>query len=477
MKKITIAIFTITFLFSACDYDKYQVDPNRTSEAPPGLFLTNLIVNSFNNLDENAAQASRMMTWVDGQSSSQYYTWQRAGFGGYSNILQTEQMIKEAERLSLPNYIALAKFFQAYHYYQLTMAFGEVPFSDALKGSEENYVPVYDSQEEIFTGVLDLLDEANLELSNSEPELVGDVLFAGDLSKWKKVINSFRLRVLMTLSAQDGSSTIDISAQFATMIADPASYPLIQSNDDNLALQHYDVAGNRYPFFDNQNMKVAYPLETTFVELLKDRSDPRLFQIAEMNSLGSDPSDFASYGGLDGSASFEDFQAEFLSGVGSFPSLRYSEDPTTEPTVIMGFAEVQFILAEAIELGWIAGNAENYYNEGISANMEFYGISAGDISTYLAGSNVAYNAADGIEMINTQKYLTYFLSSGWEAFYNQRRTGFPVFSATDFNEGLVPSRWMYPQSELNLNTANVNTAIERQFSGDDNINAQMWLLK
>lgn len=477
MKKITIAIFIITLLFSACDFEKYQIDPNRTSEAPPGLFLTNLIVSSFNNLDESAAQASRMMTWVDGQSSSQYYTWQRAGFGGYANILQAHQMIVEAERLALPNYIALAKFFQAYHYYQLTMAFGDVPFSDALKGSEENYVPAYDEQEDIFNGILTLLEEANEELSSSEPELVGDVLFAGDISKWQKAINSFRLRVLLTLSEQDGTSSIDISGQFASMIADPATYPIIQSNEDNLALQHYDVAGNRYPFFDNQNMKVAYPLETTFVELMKDRNDPRLFHIAEMNDLGTDPSDFASYGGLDGSASFEDFQAEFLSGVGSFPNLRYSEDPTTEPTVIMSFSEVQFILAEAVELGWITGSAETFYNAGISANMEFYGVSSSDISTYLTGGNVAYNTANGIEMINTQKYLTYFLSSGWEAFYNQRRTGFPVFSATDFNDGLIPTRWMYPQAELNLNTSNVNAAIERQFSEGDNINAKMWLLK
>jgi hypothetical protein len=464
-------------VLSACDFDKFQDDPNRTTEAPPGLILTNLIVNTFNNLDNGAQEAARMMTWVDGQSSSQYYNWQRAGFGGYGNIRQTVKMVEEAERLALPNYIALAKFFQAYHYYQLTMSFGDIPLSDALGGFEANYQPEYDSQEAVFASILLLLEQANEGLSSAEPELIGDVMFAGSVIQWKKAINSFRLRVLMTLSNQAGSSSIDIRGQFGNIVGDPSTYPIMESNEDNLALQHYDIAGSRYPYFDNQNMKVAFPLERTFVELLKERNDPRLFQIAGMNAAGTDPNDFNSYGGIDGSAAFEDFQAEFLSGVGSFPALRYSEDPTTESSVTMGYAEVQFILAEAVALNWMAGDAQFFYNAGITANMEFYGIDAGANAAYLLEPNVVYNAGSGIEMINTQKYFTYFLSSGWEPFYNQRRTGFPEFSTTDFNGGQIPVRWMYPQSELNLNTNNVDAAIQSQFAGDDNINGQMWLVK
>jgi hypothetical protein len=477
MKRITLLIASLIFIVSACDFDKFQEDANRTTEAPPGLILTNLIVNSFNNLDNGAQEASRMMTWVDGQSQSQYYNWQRSGFGGYANIRQAVKMMEEAERLSLPNYTALAKFFKAYHFYQLTMTFGDIPFSEALGGFEENYLPQYDDQESVFAEILNLLMEANMELSNSEPELLGDVLYAGDIGSWKKAINSFRLRVLMTLSNQEGNSTIDIRGQFSAIVGDPSTYPIMESNSDNLALQHYDIAGSRYPFFNNQNFKVAFPLEQTFVELMKERSDPRLFQIATMNSGGTDPTDFNSYGGLDGSAAFEDFQAGFLSGVASFPATRYSDDPTAEPSVTMGFAEVQFILAEAVELGWIGGDAQVFYDAGITANMDFYGIDAGSIATYLGGPNVTYNSSSGIEMINTQKYFTYFLSSGWEPFYNQRRTGFPVFSTTDFNSGQIPVRWMYPQNELILNTVNVEAAIQNQFGGNDNINGQMWLVK
>ncbi len=477
MKKIFILLLS-AFVIQSCDFDQFQEDPNRTTEANPGLILTNLTVNSFNNLDISAQFASRMMVWVDGQDLSQYYNWNRAGFDNYDQLRQTVKMIEESERTGLPNYAAIAKFFQAFHYYQLTMVFGDIPFSQALGGFEDNFQPTYDPQEDVFAGVLMLLDEANAELASNgtQVDLVGDVLFDGDIQRWRRAINSFRLRVLMTLSAKEGNSSINIRQQFNDVFSDPVSYPLMGGNQDNLALQHFNIAGSRYPFFNNQNFKVAYPLETTLVEMMKEREDPRLFAIADINANSSDPANFDSYGGLSGGADFETLQSQFLTGIGSFPDARYSDDPATEPSVTMSYAELQLILAEAVELGWISGDAQVFYNAGVRANLEFYGIDPGSVATYLAHPLVAYGGGDGIEQINTQKYLTYFLSSGWEPFYNQRRTGIPTFSTTDFNEGLIPVRWMYPQSELNLNANNVQEAVQRQFGGNDNINGQMWLV-
>lgn len=474
MKKI-FALIVLLFVIQSCDFEEFQNDPNRTVEANPSLVLTNLIVNTFNNLDLSAQLASRMMVWVDGQDLSQYYNWNRSEFGSFNQLRQTVKMIEEAERTGLTEYTALAKFFQAYHFYQLTMTFGDIPFTDALSGFDGSFSPSYDNQEIVFAGVLQLLEEANQGLSSaSEADLLGDVLFQGDVQKWRKAINSFRLRVLMTLSNKEGNSAIDIRQQFANVVGDPVSYPLMTSNEDNLALQHYDVADSRYPYFNNQNFKVAYPLERTLVELLKERQDPRLFTIANPNVLSTDPNSFDSYGGLDGSAAFDQLQMEFLSGVGSFPNSRYSDDPTAESSVTMSYAELQFILAEAVELNWIGGDAAIFYNRGIEANMNFYGYT--DVTDYLSQPIVAYNSTNGIELINTQKYLTYFLSGGWEPFYNQRRTGIPSFSTTDFNNGQIPVRWMYPLSELNLNTNNVDAAIQNQFNGDDSINGIMWLL-
>ncbi|MFT6443680.1 MAG: hypothetical protein ACJASM_003242 [Salibacteraceae bacterium] len=484
MKKI-VSVYVLLFglfYFSSCEFEEYQVDPNRTVEATPGLVLTDLIVNSFNIVDAAPMLASRMLVYTDGLDLNQYYGWTRSGFGGYNQLRQVEKMKEEADRIQQFNYTALAKFFTAYHYYGLTMSFGDVPYSEALGGFDENFQPVYDLQEDIFKGILQDLKEANNELSDSEPALLGDVLYNGDLTKWRKVINSFRLRVLMTLSNKAGNSSIDIKSQFTEIISDPTSYPLISSNDDNLALEYFDVAGSRYPYFENQNLTSAYLMEQTFVDFMKERADPRLFAIGSItpNAVadGLPDNDFDAYGGLDGSAFFDDLNTQKASGVGSLVNDRYHMNPTVEPCVVLSYAEVQFILAEASVLGWLASDPQVFYENGIRANMEYYGVDQNASDSYLTGSLVAYDASKNIEQINTQKYLTYFFAGGWESFYNQRRTGFPVFSADGgtLNNGSVPARWMYPESESNLNQSNLESALQRQFGGQDDINAIMWLL-
>jgi hypothetical protein len=146
----------------------------------------------------------------------------------------------------------------------------------------------------------------------------------------------------------------------------------------------------------------------------------------------------------------------------------------------MGYAEVQFTLAEAAARGWISADAATHYENGVRASFDFYGIAEGEQDAYLQQSSVVYDPAKGVEMIITQKYLNFFLNGGWEAFYNHLRTGFPEFSVDGggvLNNGQVPKRWMYPQDELQLNTENVQAAIQRQFPEGDNINGEMWLLK
>jgi hypothetical protein len=111
--------------------------------------------------------------------------------------------------------------------------------------------------------------------------------------------------------------------------------------------------------------------------------------------------------------------------------------------------------------------------------MEFYHIDQSDVTTYLADPLVVYNPANAIEMIITQKYISFFLNSGWEPFFEHLRTGFPVFSTGPgtLNDGLVPKRFQYPASEYNYNKDNVEAAVQSQFGGDDNINGTMWVLQ
>ena len=111
--------------------------------------------------------------------------------------------------------------------------------------------------------------------------------------------------------------------------------------------------------------------------------------------------------------------------------------------------------------------------------MSLFGISGTSVTNYILQPNIAYDPANAINQIITQKYIFFFMNSGFEAFYEQRRTGIPTFNVGPgtLNEGLVPKRWLYPQNEFSLNEENVKAAVQRQYGGNDNINGVMWLLQ
>lgn len=488
MKKIkTIILISMVLGFISCeDFNTLTIDPNRPTDVHPSLILTNLEVSTFSQVSIGAAYACRYLVFTDGYSTDQTYGWQRAGYGPYGTLLQVYKMMQEAEQRSLDNYIALGKFFRAYHFTQLTMTFGEVPYSEALKGDEGVFKPKYDSQEDIYLGILQELTEANEMLKPGTGEIGGDIIYNGDILKWKKLINSFKIRVLISLSAKEGNTKLNIAAQFREIYDHPELYPVFTSLKDQAQLVFVDRDENRYPLFHDKSSQTAVYMERTFVNLLKARKDPRLFQygyperraveIAQPGYMTS----YSSYGGLDAGAYVnENVQKLTEKGEGSPLNPRYYMDPVCEPGIAIGYPELQFNLAEAAARGWITANAADFYNKGITASMEFFGITAAKINTYLNGALVVYNPAKAIEMINTQKYLSYFFNSGWEPFYNQRRTGIPDFvvGSSTQNGGQIPKRWMYPQNELDTNFDNVATAVNRQYGGNDNINGVMWLLK
>src|SRR5690606_16445686 len=119
---------------------------------------------------------------------------------------------------------------------------------------------------------------------------------------------------------------------------------------------------------------------------------------------------------------------------------RYHQDPTNEPLVLMGYAEQQFILAEAVVRGWISGDANAYYESGIRASFKFYETYAKGVGTYVdetaASAYLSHplvefastqSESDRLERIITQKYLRSFLQGGWSAFYDHLRTGYLAF--------------------------------------------------
>lgn len=480
MKKINILLLLTLFIVGCNDFESYQTDPNRSTTATPGLLLTNIEVSAFNSISLDAALASRHLVNINLASDFQYYNWTQGSFGNYSLLRQVRKMEELAEESNDINYLAIGKFFRAYLNDELSKQFGDIPYSKALKGDEGLYTPEYDRQEDIYSDILRLLREASQEISELNGAISGDVVYDGDHLKWEKLINSFRLRMLISLSKKTGNPNFDVIDEFRDIVENPDQYPIFASNEDNCAYDYSFEAGNIYPFYQKAYILTAHVMEESFIERLKGLQDPRLFKIADQDerSAGMDSLDFSTYSGFNGSDRIDTNTDRLGNGEGSPIDYRYINDPEPEQNLAFSYAELEFTLAEAAQRGWITDDPASHYQAGIEASMKYYGISGDAIAEYLSNPDVVYDPANGLEMILKEKHTAMFLNSGWEPFYNQRRTGLPEFDVSGngiLNDGMIPKRWMYPIDEIELNLENLTKAIDRQYSSD-NINETMWLL-
>lgn len=481
MKKIYTAALLLLVLATGCKkFEAFQQDPNKTTLSTPDLLLNSVVQSAFQSTSLSATLAQRQMIYVNGVSNDQYYGWTRSGFGTYNSLRQVVKMEEAATRMGKTEYIPLVKFFKSWYFIQLTNTFGDIPYSDALKGEQEGLAPVYDKQEDIYLSVLDELKAANDLITTTTPSVQGDILYGGTMLQWKQLINAFSLRVLMSLSLKEGNTKINVKARFAEIVNNPAKYPLMTGNADNGQLKFYDILGTRYPTFNNNDLQTAYYLEETFVQTLQSLQDPRLFTFAEKapDHAALPDNDFSAYGGARGSDLLNVNGNRVVAGEVSKIKSRYFNSAVNEPSIALGYAEQEFILAEAVVRGWISGSAADYFKKGVEASMLFFKVTPEAILVYQARNPLP--ATNQLSAILTQKYIASFMNSGWNSFYEQRRTGLPVFDVSGggvLNNKQIPKRWMYPEAELQTNQAHVNEAITGQFSGGDNVNGVMWLLK
>ncbi|MCC8152823.1 MAG: SusD/RagB family nutrient-binding outer membrane lipoprotein [Tannerellaceae bacterium] len=411
----------------------------------------------------------------------------------YSQLRNVQRMVEEAEKRTsdeMKTYPSLAKFWQAFFYIRMTERLGDIPMSQAIAGiSDGNFTPVYDTQKQVYMQCLDLLEEANDELALYVGKYKGgeDLYFEGDLLKWQKTINSFRLRVLISLSKKSDDTDLNIKGQFQRIISNPVVYPIMTSVEDNMQIVYPGGTSDKYPVYPDETNehKQRNAIGEVYLSLLRANEDPRIFiQMEPGFAVNQDVPDreklVSSYVG----ANSGDDMSLIAQGInnGLYATISYSlyVKPTGIPCVQLGYPEVQFILAEAINRGWINGDAAFHYTNGIQADMEFYGISQSDIDSFLARPSVIYkgNNEEGLRQILEQKYVAFFQNSGYQPFFEQRRTGIPEFHVGPGNDnGKIPVRWMYTEGEFLMNKKNLETALERQFGGSDDINDKMWLIK
>lgn len=491
-KILLIATFTGLLALASCKkFEYFQDNPNNPTTADPSLLLPTLQRLAFSSISADAALASRYLVYTQGASNTQYYGWQRSNMS-YGNISQAVKMEMEAARTAKPNYRYLSKFFTSHFVVGMTQTFGDIPYSNMMQSirfdnfTDTNSIrPAYDKQEDIYLGVLNELKIASDSLSTANGAISGDLIYNGNIDRWRRLINTYTLRVLMSLSKKESNTKLNIKQRFNEIVSDPVKYPLMLSNADNGRLPYYDITGNQYPYFNNNSMKTDYYLDVSFVNILKDLEDPRLFVFGKPTpSSNGQVTDFNAYDGLSGSAPLSENTAKRGAGNASQINDRYAYTAINEPSVMMSYAELQLILAEAVVRGWITGDASAYYKAGIKASMQFSNYnnaySAERIEDYLASSEVALESGREIEQIITQKYISMFMNTGWQPFYEQRRTGFPIFDVSGagiLNGGQIPKRWMYPNVELLNNRVNVEAAIKTQYPAGDDINGIMWILQ
>jgi hypothetical protein len=365
---------------------------------------------------------------------------------------------------------------RAFNFQRLTDWHGNVPYSQAFQGMDGIYFPEYDTQEFIYTDLLKELSEAvNAFTTNSGSgdDLTfsrQDLFYAGNTTKWKKFGYSLMLRMAMRV-AEVAPSMADKYAKEA------AAGGVITSNDDNILV----AMMNPGALFTNQNglSRAMIPgdggqqswLSETLVTNLQDRNDPRLMIYSGGTGVNRDKTPAAQKGlrnGLDA--------ATVLTVYGSTTNLNTDfaiMNPELidrdEPYLLMSAAESNLLLAEAAERGFITGDAQAFYNAGVTQALTMYNapgfkisnpVDATEVADYLA--EVPYAGGDaGLEQIAYEIWVSSFLN-WWEGWSNYRRTGMPDLTQVNYSgqlgtptsPGIIPRKLRIPDSEVNNNSAN-----------------------
>ncbi|MBC6999053.1 SusD/RagB family nutrient-binding outer membrane lipoprotein [Cytophaga sp. FL35] len=494
ISKIIGVCLLIATVSSCLKYDELRENPNDPTVVPPSLLFTNvtpLPASAFSG-NYRDSQYHNAIAADLGVSPPVNYRYGSASFS-YGQLRNIDKMIEESQVTGSQEYAILAKFLKAYYYVEMTRRMGDIPLSQAMLGAE-NPTPSYDSQKQVYIQCLNWLDEANSELGgfiagNPATIIAGDLYYNGNLKQWQKAINAFTVRVLVTLSKKANDPDLNIQERLASIVSNPDRYPLFTGLEDNMQITHRDEDGFRGSYNPNSQITVeSVVYADVYIELLKEFEDPRLFKVAEptQKAMEANPDNdvavrmsFDSYAGSDISENLEVNGAKKSAGEFSKPNEDRYLNFTGQPSILLGYAEQELLLAEAANRGWITSNAQMHYENGIKASMQFYNVTDADIEIYLQSNSPYLEGQEGLERIHQQLYLAFAENSNWEAWFLQRRTGVPEFKFSGVNDvERFPVRWAYPTSEDTDNNENYRAALQSQFGEEvDDRDQIMWLIQ
>lgn len=503
-RKFIYLLFILIGTGTACSkFEEVNTNPEATNKVTSPMIATRIILNLAKQPSQKGFLQPYMLNknivWTEFVESYQYN-----GFGStslsFTSINDAHFMPKFATTEKLAkSYEGLMYFARAVKFFEATMDLGDIPYQDALKGEDDKqYFPKYDTQKEVLLGVLKELELADEAFSQGD-KFEGDPIYSGDIQKWRQLVNSYSLHVLIQLSKKETDTDLNIKGRFKEILTNK---PVFTSNADNYQLKHSDKNGQQYPFYKVGNNFTIYPIMSSeIIDRLKGKGDRRVFYYGNPSSLklknGYTQSDFEAYVGIDPSLIYDNILD--IKNTNDYSKLnnRYTEIAGGEPTQQLSYSQFCFIIAEAAARSWINESALDWYKKGVRASMEFiYDNTPNDIQfhngmpldkayveNYVNALNLPSGIEQQIEEVITQKYLASFLHSEFNTYYDYRRTGYPKWKinpASSLNSEAptkIPVRWKYPASEFNYNTEHVDAAVSRQFNGVDDVNQLMWLLK
>lgn len=456
MKKILIILPALLILFASCNKDlsNLNIDTKHASTAPSYTLFSNgtrelvdllATPNVNTNIFQLITQQWTEVTYVD---ESNYDIGTRNISNRWWRGLNKSVLINfKAARKLIPtdvldagqqkNELAILDVMEVLTWSVLVNTYGNVPYKEAL--DPENLFPKYDDAKTIYYDLLTRLDTsiAALDTTVAGFSAAQDLIYKGNVSKWKKFANSLKMRLGITISDFDGAK--------AKSLIEAAAPNAFTSNADNAVFAYQATTPNTNPVWVNlvQSGRDDYVPATTIVGLMNTLNDPRR------------PMYFTTIGGI--------YQGGTPGTGNSFATLSHPgalvEKPDF-PYTLMSYAEVEFILTEAVERGYnVGGTAAAHYTKAVTASLMQWGVSAGDIAAYLAQPSVAYATAAGNykQKIGIQKYLALYMD-GFDAWTEQRRLDYPkLLTPTDAKSG-YPVRYTYPVTEQNLNSPNWSAA-------------------
>lgn len=546
---IIMILVACVMFFAACSdnyMEEMNTDPSKAPSIDPNAQLTTAQLQTYGSLDMMeiyrnyfyAFNQHLMGCWnttnYGGRHTQDNTEMSRIWTSCYSNTIKNIVDAKyctddDPEKVNIN---AALRIYKVYLMSIIADTYGDIPYSEAGKGFfEEKFNPRYDTQEEIYSDFFIELRAAVANLDASKDQITGDVIFNGNVEKWKKLSNSLRLRLAMRIS--------DVAPEKARKEFEEALSAdggIMESANDDALIKYMDIAfsfgqeayadyrGNALSqlLFGNDPANNPSYLCSTLFNQLYNSGDPRTFRIArcyydELMSITSpdnridlteemieknipfQPRDPGAYSWEPWPSGYESDILKKLAE--SNPSVTISVARETEPKlannflkgdnpgVVMTSAEVKFLLAEAVLKKWNVGgkSASDLYKEGVRESMDFltdnYGCEVVPdeiFSEFIQNNGIGYTDEQKKESINTQAWILH-LTNPAECWANVRRSGYPKLkSPADYGFGQfltggseIPVRLCYPVLESSYNKENYDEALSRM-GGTNSWNTPVW---